>query len=70
MLTPVAIAAGRKLSARLFDGQTDSKLDYKLIPSVIFSHPTAGSIGLSEEEATEKYGKENLKIYNSKVISS
>ncbi|CZS89970.1 glutathione reductase [Rhynchosporium agropyri] len=65
-LTPVAIAAGRKLSDRLFGGEkfAQSKLDYNLIPSVVFAHPEIGSIGLTEPEAVEKYGKENLKIYN------
>jgi glutathione reductase (NADPH) len=65
-LTPVAIAAGRKLSDRLFGPPkfSNSKLDYNLIPSVVFAHPEIGSIGLSEPEAIEKYGKENLKIYN------
>ncbi|KAJ3302549.1 hypothetical protein HDV03_004865 [Kappamyces sp. JEL0829] len=67
MLTPVAIAAGRKLSERLFNNKADSKLDYNLIPSVIFSHPTAGSIGLTEAAAISKFGKENVKIYQSKV---
>ncbi|KAH8821200.1 glutathione reductase-like protein [Xylogone sp. PMI_703] len=64
-LTPVAIAAGRRLSDRLFGGEKfkDSKLDYTNIPSVVFAHPEIGSIGLSEPEAIEKYGKENLKIY-------
>jgi glutathione reductase (NADPH) len=65
-LTPVAIAAGRKLSDRLFGPEKfkNSKLDYNLIPSVVFAHPEVGSIGLTEPQAIEKYGKENLKIYN------
>ncbi len=65
-LTPVAIAAGRKLSDRLFGPEKfkASKLDYNLIPSVVFAHPEIGSIGLTEPQAIEKYGKENLKIYN------
>jgi glutathione reductase (NADPH) len=64
-LTPVAIAAGRKLSDRLFGPEKfkASKLDYNLIPSVVFAHPEIGSIGLTEPQAVEKYGKENLKIY-------
>ena len=33
-LTPVAIAAGRRLSDRLFNGQKDRKLDYQMIPTV------------------------------------
>jgi glutathione reductase (NADPH) len=67
MLTPVAIAAGRRLSDRIFGGMEGSKLDYENIPSAIFSHPTAASIGLPEHVAVEKYGAENLKIYQSKV---
>lgn len=65
-LTPVAIAAGRKLSDRLFGPEKfkDAKLDYNLIPSVVFAHPEIGSIGLTEPEAIEKYGKDSLKIYN------
>ncbi|MDX5411085.1 MAG: glutathione-disulfide reductase [Thauera sp.] len=50
-LTPVAIAAGRRLAARLFLNQADSKLDYDTIPTVIFSHPPIGTVGLTEDEA-------------------
>lgn len=64
-LTPVAIAAGRRLAARLFGPPEFStlKMDYNGIPSVVFSHPEVGSIGLTEPQAVEKYGRENLKIY-------
>jgi len=55
-LTPVAVAAGRRLSERLFNGKTDEKLDYENIPTVVFSHPTIGTIGLTETEAREKHG--------------
>ena len=55
-LTPVAIAAGRRLSDRLFGGQPDARLDYTNIPSVVFSHPPIGTIGLTEKEAVTKYG--------------
>ncbi|SGZ53070.1 CIC11C00000004444 [Sungouiella intermedia] len=68
-LTPVAIAAGRKLSNRLFSGQeafAQDKLDYSNVPSVVFSHPEAGSIGLTTKQAIEKYGESEIKIYNSK----
>jgi len=66
LLTPVAIAAGRKLAHRLFDGKTDWKLDYTNVPSVIFTHPPCGSIGLTEAEAVAEHGAESIKIYNSK----
>ena len=64
-LTPVAIAAGRKLGDRLFGPEkfSTAKLNYDLVPSVVFSHPEVGTIGLTEPEAVKKYGKENLKIY-------
>ncbi|XP_064639387.1 glutathione reductase, mitochondrial-like [Lineus longissimus] len=65
LLTPVAIAAGRRLSHRLFDGKTDLKLDYSNIPTVVFSHPPIGTIGLTEEEAKKKHGEDNVKIYKS-----
>ena len=68
-LTPVAIAAGRRLSDRLFDGQKDAKLDYENIPSVIFSHPPIGTCGLSEEAAIAKFGRENIKTYESKFTN-
>lgn len=47
LLTPVAIAAGRKLADRVFNFQTNSKLDYNNIPTVIFSHPPIGTVGLT-----------------------
>ena len=67
-LTPVAIAAGRKLSNRLFDNQTNSKLDYENIPTVIFSHPPIGTVGLSEAEAIEKHGGKNIRIYKNSFV--
>ncbi|MBA2655537.1 MAG: glutathione-disulfide reductase [Tatlockia sp.] len=65
-LTPVAIAAGRRLSDRLFGGQKNAHLDYNNIASVIFSHPPIGSVGLSEIEALKQYGSENIKIYQTR----
>ncbi|QRW14859.1 glutathione-disulfide reductase [Ceratobasidium sp. AG-Ba] len=66
LLTPVAIAAGRRLSNRLFGPPEfkDDKLSYENIPTVVFSHPTIGTVGLTEPEAREKYG-DQVKIYKS-----
>ena len=64
-LTPVAVKAGRLLSERLFNGQTDAHMDYELIPTVVFSHPPIGTIGMTEPEAIKKYGQDNIKVYNS-----
>lgn len=65
-LTPVAIAAGRRLADRLFGKQPDACLNYDNIPSVIFSHPPVGSVGLSEAEAIELHGKASIKVYQTR----
>ncbi|MCE0493712.1 glutathione-disulfide reductase [Vibrio salinus] len=64
-LTPVAVKAGRQLSERLFNNKTDAKMDYQLVPTVVFSHPPIGTIGLTEPEAIKQYGEENVKVYKS-----
>jgi glutathione reductase (NADPH) len=56
-LTPVAIAAGRRLADRLYGGQKNRKMDYDNIPSVVFSHPPIGTVGLSEADARARYGE-------------
>ena len=63
-LTPVAIAAGRRLGDRLYGGMTDRHLNYDLISTVVFSHPTIGTVGLTEAAAREQYG-DAVKIYTS-----
>ncbi|HEY4090228.1 MAG TPA: glutathione-disulfide reductase [Luteibacter sp.] len=55
-LTPVAVNAGRKLADRLFGNTPGAKLDYQNIPSVVFSHPPLGTVGMNEQEAREAYG--------------
>uniref|UniRef100_H2YR26 Glutathione reductase n=1 Tax=Ciona savignyi TaxID=51511 RepID=H2YR26_CIOSA len=64
LLTPVAIAAGRKLAHRLFDGKTDWHLDYNNIPTVVFSHPPIGTIGYTEAEARTLHGDDKIKTYS------
>jgi glutathione reductase (NADPH) len=62
-LTPVAIAAGRHLADRIFGQKPESRLDYDCIPSVVFSHPPIGTVGLTEDEAHELYGVDGVKVY-------
>ena len=69
-LTPMAIAAGRRLADRLFDGAGDwSKGDYNDVPTVIFSHPPIGTVGLTEKQAVEKYGESNVKVWTSTFVN-
>lgn len=65
-LTPVAIKAGRLLAERLFNkDMPDAHMDYSLIPTIVFSHPPIGTLGLSEMDAIEQYGEANVKVYKS-----
>ncbi len=64
-LTPVAVAAGRRLSERLFNNKPNEHLDYNLVPTVMFSHPPIATIGLSEADAIREYGADHVKVYQS-----
>ena len=67
-LTPVAIAAGRRLADRLYGGMSDRRLEYEWIPTVIFTHPPIGTVGLTEDQAREQYG-DDIKIYETRFNS-
>jgi glutathione reductase (NADPH) len=68
-LTPVAVAAGRRLCERLFNNKPDEHLDYSGIATVVFSHPVIGTVGLTEAEALTQYGEENIRVYNSQFTA-
>jgi glutathione reductase (NADPH) len=67
-LTPVAIAAGRRLFDRVLGGMEGRHLDYTNIPTVVFSHPPVGTVGLTEAQAREEYG-DAVKVYTSSFVS-
>jgi glutathione reductase (NADPH) len=66
-LTPVAIAAGRRLADRVWGGQVGRKLSYENIPTVIFGHPPLGTVGLSEPAARAQFGGA-VKCYNATFV--
>jgi glutathione reductase (NADPH) len=68
-LTPVAIAAGRRLADRLYNNQTDRHLDYRYIPTVVFSHPPIGTVGLTEEAAIKQHGDAAIKVYQTQFTA-
>jgi glutathione reductase (NADPH) len=68
-LTPVAIAAGRRLSDRLFGGHTGRHLDYENIPTVIFGRPPLGTVGLTEQAARERFGDGNVTVFRAGFVS-
>ena len=65
-LTPVAIAAGRRLADRLYGGDGNARLEYENIPTVVFSHPPIGTVGLGEADARERHGDEAIRVYRTR----
>lgn len=53
-LTPVALAEGMAVARRLFKPEQYRLVDYKMIPTAVFSLPNIGTVGLSEEQAREE----------------
>ncbi|HEY0179220.1 MAG TPA: glutathione-disulfide reductase, partial [Dokdonella sp.] len=64
-LTPVAVAAGRRLADRLFGGRADARLDYTDVPTVVFAHPPLAAVGCSEKVARERYG-DAVRVYRTR----
>jgi glutathione reductase (NADPH) len=67
-LTPVAIAAGRRLADRLWGGMAERRLSYETVPTVVFSHPPLGAVGLTEPEARERFGDAAVKCYTTRFV--
>ena len=61
-LTPVAIKAGRLLARRLF-ANSQALMDYRLVPTTVFTPLEYGAVGYSEEDAITKFGKENIEVF-------
>tara|TARA_B100000686_G_scaffold355266_1_gene471772 strand:+ start:3674 stop:5020 length:1347 start_codon:yes stop_codon:yes gene_type:complete len=67
-LTPVAIAAGRRLADRVFNAQPEKYLNYDIVPTVIFSHPPVGTVGQTEVEAVTSFGSDSVRVYTSEFV--
>ena len=65
----MAIAAGRRLADRLFGNLEGVKADYTNVPTVVFSHPPLGTVGLTEDQARQAYGDNDIKVGNRKTES-
>lgn len=66
-LTPVAIAAGRRMGDRLYGGKPERKMSYDDIATVMFTHPPIATMGMSEEQAKEAHG-EAVKVYTTDFV--
>ena len=62
-LTPVAIAAGRRLASHWYEPESNPvPVDYDQIPTVTFTHPPTGMVGLTEPQAVAQYG-DSVRVY-------
>lgn len=66
-LTPVAIAAGRRMGDRLYGNKPNRKMSYNDIATVMFTHPPIATMGMSEEEATAEHG-DAVKAYTTDFV--
>ena len=62
-LTPVAIQSGRLLARRLC-GVSETLTDYQNVCTTVFTPLEYGCCGLSEEDAVEKYGEDDVEVYH------
>ena len=67
-LTPVAVAAGRALAERLFGRDNDAHMDVEAIPSVVFTEPPLGIVGLTEQQARMQHG-ESVRVHEGRYIA-
>lgn len=60
LLTPVALAEAMVVVDELFGppaGKAPRSVSYDFIPTAVFTHPNIGTVGYTEAEASEKFGK-------------
>jgi len=64
-LTPTAIKTGKLLAMRLCGASTEL-MDYESIPTTVFTPLEYGTVGLTEVEAKERFGADNVATYHTK----
>ncbi|XP_056313426.1 thioredoxin reductase 2, tandem duplicate 2 isoform X2 [Danio aesculapii] len=62
-LTPTAIKAGKLLAHRLA-GRSTELMNYENVATTVFTPLEYGCVGLSEEEAERRYGKDQTEVYH------
>lgn len=68
-LTPVALMEGGALAKTLFRNEP-TKPDYRAVPSAVFSQPPIGQVGLTEEQAIERYGDVDIFTANFRPLKA
>ena len=67
-LTPVAIDEGRAFADSVF-GQKPRQVNHDLVASAVFSQPELATVGLTEEQSIDRYGKDQVKVYRARFRS-
>jgi glutathione reductase (NADPH) len=65
-LTPVALSEAMVVVDHLFgapSGRIPRAMEYDFIPSAVFTHPSVGTVGMTEAEAREEFGV--ISVYRS-----
>ncbi|CAH6421026.1 Thioredoxin reductase [uncultured virus] len=65
-LTPVAIMTGKFLARRLFIKE-NQQMNFENIPTTIFTPIEYSTVGFTEEEALDRFGKEHIEIYHNYI---
>ena len=69
-LAPIAVSDAKMFINYNLNTQHDSvQINNDILPSAVFSIPEVASIGLSEEEAIEQYGNDDLDIYQTSFVN-
>ena len=63
-LTPVALAEAMVIVDTLFGAGTRT-LDYEFIPTAVFTHPSIGTVGYTEEAARARFGDGDIRTFRS-----
>ena len=66
-LTPVALEEGMVVANELFNEKAGA-VDYTNIPTAVFSQPSIGTVGLTEAQARDKYGKVDIYMSDFKAL--
>lgn len=64
-LTPVAVDEGRAFADSLY-GNAPRQVNHQLVASAVFTQPELATIGLSEEDAREAFGDEEIRIHRAR----
>ena len=67
-LTPVAIDEGRAFADTVY-GDRPRQVDHDLVAKAVFCDPELASVGLSEQQAAERFGRDGIAVHRARFRS-